>query len=324
MKCAIIGAGQLGSRHLQSLLTISSHHLFIFVVDPVRESIETAKQRSEEITHSHELVFTHNMFDLPNYLDFVVIATNSLVRLSVLQQLTLQSKVKYLLLEKVLFPEIKQYEIALELVKENSIKCWVNHPRRMFDCYKKLKQHFDATKNYSMQISGSSWGLACNALHFIDFFEYLTDKPLTSLSLNLVNGHPIESKRNGYLEFEGEILGVLGEKNSFSINSFSGNKPVAPSISIMTDNFRVLIQESGSPAIYFLESSNNFQLVADTLTVEYQSQLTSKLFNQLILTGECDLPKLSHASKTHQIFIQAFLDHWNNHSGKNRFILPIT
>lgn len=324
MNCAIIGAGQLGSRHLQGLLTFSKEKLHVYVVDPAQDSLNMAQQRGSEVSHEHQITFIKDISALPDVMDFVVVATNSKVRLQVLRALSQQSKIKYLILEKVLFPEISQYEYALEIIGKHQIQCWVNHPRRMYDDYRKLKTRFSKEKTYAMQVTGAAWGLACNGLHFIDFFEFLTDSPLTNLETNLLNKQPIASKRNGYLEFEGEIHGSLGNKHSFSIQSIPGEQLLAPSISIMTDDLRLFIQESGTPAIYTYSSKNNFAPEIDAFGVAYQSQLTGKLLNQLVTTGDCDLPTLAHASSTHQIFIQALLKHWNDHNQSKESYLPIT
>lgn len=324
MNCAIIGAGQLGSRHLQGLLTFSKERLNVFVVDPSQESLEIAEQRSREIPHQHQVAFVKEISSLPGILEFVVIATNSLIRFQVIRELSQQSKVKYLILEKVLFPQLEQYVKALEIIERHKIRCWVNHPRRMYDDYKKLKQHFSNDKTYSMQVTGAAWGLACNGLHFIDLFEYLTGSQLTTLSTQLMQSQPIESKRSGYLEFEGEIHGTLGNKHAFSIKSLANDNLLAPSISIMTDNFRIFIQESGTPAMYLFQSKNNFALEQESFGVQYQSQLTGKLLESLVESGTCNLPNLKHASATHQIFIQAILSHWNRNTGGKNDVLPIT
>lgn len=45
----IIGAGQLGSRHLQGVLK-STYALNVTVVDPSEESLNTARERAEKIS----------------------------------------------------------------------------------------------------------------------------------------------------------------------------------------------------------------------------------------------------------------------------------
>jgi hypothetical protein len=324
MNCAIIGAGQLGSRHLQGLLTVTSCNLNIYIADPSPDSLDIAKQRANEITHGHTLFFKNAINELPNSLDFVIIATDSKVRLAVIEELVRVSKVNYLILEKVLFPSIHEYDLSLNIINENGIQCWVNHPRRMYEDYKKLKEQFVKDKTYSFQLVGSSWGLACNGLHFIDLFEYLTDSTISFISCENLNLEPIESKRGGYIEFEGSVQGKLNENHIFSISSLSNKNIVPPSISIMTDDFRIFIQENGKSKIYLFHKENNFEPISIDITMKFQSQLTGVLFDQLIQNNTCDLPTLQHASITHKVFIQSLLNHWNKGTGIQNNLLPIT
>lgn len=324
MNCAIIGAGQLGSRHLQGLLSVENQKLNVFVIDPSPESLAIAEKRAKEVEFNHKLVFVVSINELPNQLEFVVVATNSLVRLDVIQALLENSRVNYLILEKVLFPSIHQYDVALNLIKKYSVNCWVNHPRRMYEDYHALKQLINQDKTFSFQLVGGSWGLACNGLHFIDLFEYLTESNLTSISNELLIGNPIESKRSGYLEFEGTLTGTLNHKHSFSITSLNSKTLIAPSICIMSDSLRLFIQESGSPKIYHFIDENNFKIEERNFLVNYQSQLTGKLFQQIQATGSCDLPSIEHASSTHRIFIESILNRWNFITKTNNTLLTIT
>ncbi len=324
MNCAIIGAGQLGSRHLQGLITYKQDKLNIYIFDPSIESLVIAQQRAKEIEHHHELFFKSTIQDLPKHLDFVVIATNSNVRMNVMELLFHQTSVKNLILEKVLFPDLGQYPKALNLVNQHQVNCWVNHTRRMYEAYHQLKSYFDKNKTYSFQLFGASWGLACNGLHFIDLFEFLTDSKLTSISNALLDGEPIESKRNGYIDFDGTLTGTLNHKHHFSITSFKNQTLIAPALSIMTDDLRLVIQETGTPKIYFFKKENGFALEEVPFQVLYQSQLTGKLLEQIQNTGTCDLPSLEHSSSTHQIFIESILNRWNEVTKTNNLTLPIT
>jgi hypothetical protein len=324
MNCVIIGAGQLGSRHLQGLLSFQLEVLQIFMVDPSNDALETAKLRAQEIPNFHKITFLKEMTPLPSKIDFAVIATNSNVRLQVLEELTLTREVEFLVLEKVLFPEISQYESALELVKKKSIHCWVNHARRMFDDYHNIQAWFNQDKTYCFQVSGVAWGLACNGLHFIDLFEYLTQGKLTQLSTELVHNQAIESKRNGFVEFEGSIRGVIDGKHAFLIQSLPGNQLVAPALTVMTDDLRLYIQESGNPLVLRFSKELNFSPVQTSFTMQYQSQLTGKIVEQLKTKGTCDLPTLEHACSTHKIFVGALLDHWNKSTSQEASYLPIT
>ena len=324
MNCAIIGAGQLGSRHLQGLLTYQQETLSIFIVDPFSESLALAQKRAELIEHNHMLTFAQSHQDLPKKIEFVVIATNSNVRLAVMEGLLQHASVRNLILEKVLFPDLFQYAKALELINVNNVKCWVNHPRRMYETYHELKSLFVKSKTYNFKLVGASWGLACNGLHFIDLFEFLTDTKLTTISNALLDGQPIESKRSGYVEFEGTLTGTLNNKHSFSITSLKNQTLIAPTLSIMTDDVRIVIQESGTPKVYLFRKENSFDLEEVPFQVLYQSQLTGKLLEQIQTTGTCDLPTFEQASSTHQIFIESILNRWNQVTNTNNTSLPIT
>ena len=115
---AIIGAGQLGSRHLQAMKTASSS-LNIWVMDNHEESLKVAKQRYDEIPMIGEksIEYVGSIDLLPQQLDLVIVATGSKPRASIVKKLLECSKVKYLVLEKVLFPQISDYEEIENLLK---------------------------------------------------------------------------------------------------------------------------------------------------------------------------------------------------------------
>lgn len=322
--CAIIGAGQLGSRHLQGLLKTSEAKLNIYVVDPVLASLKTCQIRSKEILHSHQIFFVTDITHIPKSLDFVVISTSSDTRMEVLEKLYNHATVETLILEKVLFQSVEHYHRAHEIVQSHNTKCWVNHPRRMNKVYKELKKGLMSKGKVTFQVFGSEWGLACNSLHFIDLFEFITNSKLDSLSTDFLDNEVKNSKRDGFIEFSGTLIGNISGNNSFSITSENSDKQIAPSICIMSKDFRVFIQELEPSKIYLFKRSNNFILEEKSLEISLQSNLTTELFSQLNNIGECDLPTFEEASLTHQIFISSLLNHWNKITRQEKIILPIT
>lgn len=324
MNCSIIGAGQLGSRHLQGLLSYSNDVLNVFVVEPNSDSAKLANVRAKEIPHNHKIQFCTSVDELPDNLDFVVIATNANIRFKIIQELVNQARVKYLVLEKVLFPNLEQYELAINLLQANRVITYVNHPRRLIQSYRTLKEKITKSESFNIQVYGAAWGLGTSALHFIDLFEYLTDTKLTKLSCEFLNSNPISSKREGYLEFEGTLQGVLGESNLFSISSVNSPRPSLPTISIMSEFDRIVIQEYHSPKIVIFKESVDFKLEVSDFVPEYQSQLTGTVFEKLIKFGSCELTTLEEASQTHKIFLESLLSHLNTNGNKIYKEVPIT
>lgn len=318
----IIGAGQLGSRHLQGLLRYPVPQK-IFVLDPSWESLEAAKQRAQEIKHQHQIYFVNIWQNLPSQFDLVIIATNSDVREQVVFQLVENHKIGYLVLEKVLFQEADAYYRVGEILNKYQIPAWVNHPRRMFESYKEVKSLFSPHSQKVMQVVGGNWGLGCNALHYLDLFTYLTDSRLKTLETDLIDNELFSGKRKGFIEFTGTIRGTLIDNSTFQITSFKGEAN-PNTVTIFDSDTRVVIQESGTPQVICLKRASSFTSDLSPFKMEYQSSLTTKLAFELFEKGECSLPEYESASKTHQIFIREMLKKFNEISSVDHLNLPIT
>ena len=120
---AIIGAGQLGSRHLQALVHVQKK-INIQVVDSSEDSLKTAEMRFNEVSENFKgtISFHTNISFLEKKLDVVIVATNSKVRRSVVDQLVNHSKIEYLILEKFLFINEQDYFYTEKLFAEKNIK----------------------------------------------------------------------------------------------------------------------------------------------------------------------------------------------------------
>jgi predicted dehydrogenase len=317
----IVGAGQLGSRHIQGVLKVKTS-INLFVVDPCDESLLIAKQRAEEINHNHPVKYLTGWTELPKDFDIVILATSSNVREKIIFQLTKNYTTKYLILEKVLFPEVESYKRIKELLENHKIKTWVNHPRRMFQSYRNLKKEMSSNPKV-FQVTGGNWGLGCNGLHFIDLFAFLASSNVKSIDTSGVDNMVTSSKRIGFIEFSGTITGIMDNGSIFQITSFFGES-TANTITIFDVQNRYIIQESGTPAIFSLRNDKNFTCEEKLFIMEYQSSLTTELVNSLIETGNCLLPDYEEACNCHLPFIIQLLNKYNQSTNTLHSILPIT
>lgn len=174
-KIAVIGAGQLGSRHLQGL-KLSKLKSDIWVVDNNPNSLQIAQQRYEEgEVNSNQTIYYIQLIDqLPAELDLVVIATSSKPRLTILKSLLAKVKVVNIILEKFLFTGLADYDEAAQLLQINHVNAWVNCPRRLFGFYAEIDSMIDKQKPLVMEYADSNWGLCCNSIHMIDIFMMLS------------------------------------------------------------------------------------------------------------------------------------------------------
>ena len=313
---AIIGAGQLGSRHLQGL-KLASSPLSITVMDSNEESLNVARERYDAVSPIGEknINYANSIDKLPLELDFVIIATGSKPRAAIVQSLLNHATVKYLVLEKVLFPSLVDYNNIGRLLKVKGVRCWVNCPRRMFGMYKQIKETIDPTKPIYMT-NDEDWGLCCNAIHMIDIFLYLTGETSYTVETKFLNDKIEDSKRGGYIEMTGMLKITTPKENELTLISekdFKGEK----NYMIENDhNMYVISEGEGKWSL----NGNNYQY-----SMPYQSQLTGVLADELLITGGCSLTPFNTSVEYHKPFIEAMLAKYNAIKGTpDNKILPIT
>lgn len=313
---AIIGAGQLGSRHLQGLKGAASP-LTITVVDSSKESLQVSKERYEAIPAVGEKIINYasTIQELPTELDLVIIATGSKPRAAIIKSLLDYASVKYLVLEKVLFPVLGEYQEIATLLKDKHVRCWVNCPRRMFGMYKHIKEMIDTSKPVYMTNADENWGLCCNAIHMIDLFLYLNGETTYTVETKYLNNEIEESKRGGYIEMTGTLKVKTPKGNELTLiseNNFTGEK-----------NFLI---ENGEN-LYTVSEGEGFWLHNKKYeyAMPYQSQLTGLLADELLKTGGCSLSPFDLSVAYHKPFIKAMLEKYNElTSNDNNKLLPIT
>ena len=322
-KIAVIGAGQLGSRYLQGLAQ-SNVDIAIEVVEPFEQSRKVAKERYEEIESNpnvSNITFFESLDSLSSDLDVVIVSTNSDVRSSIVKELLSKKSVQYIVLEKVLFQTVEEYNEVEQLLKETGTKCWVNHPRRMFPFYQTLKKEFENAGQINYMVKGGAWGMGCNSLHFLDHLSYLSGASELTIDQSALHPHVYEAKRSGFVEFNGVLNGMLGE-NTFSL--YCAEAYVPTTINITSDTFTMFIDEANGYMRIARKSKEWKWEELNEKIVYFQSELSHVLVEQLLSTGESDLPKYEEAVKLHIPFVKALLTHMEKVEGKAFSLCPIT
>ncbi len=321
-KIALIGVGQLGSRYLQGLAK-ASIELNIEAVEPQLTAQNIARGRFDEIegSKSKALVFLDSIDSLSDNLDLVIISTNSDVRASIIRHLLSTRKVGALVLEKVLFQKISDYQEIEDLLIEKNVKAWVNHASRASPFYKKAKHLLKDSEQIEINVIGGGWGMACNSLHFIDTFSFLTGNNELFISTENLSPKIFDAKRAGFKEVTGLLSGHLGP-NNFSIHCMESSSPI--SITISSDTIALRIDESNG--VYEIsEKATGWSWSRNQERIVYfQSETTSLLVEDILLNGKCDLPSYLEAKDMHVPFITALLKHMNKYSSVKFESCPIT
>jgi predicted dehydrogenase len=317
---AVIGAGQLGSRHLQGLAK-ANLEAEIWVVDLSQESLNIAESRYNEVKSDKmkvHFITDFNKVSSPK-IDFAIIATGSKYRLQALKSLTDQCSVKYLLLEKILFPSIEEYALASQILKEKNIKAWVNCTMRMNDFFRSIKDEINGSK-FTLSINAKSAGLACNGIHYFDFFAYLADNTNIKLSAELSSQY--ESKRPGYIEFDGALNGIDEKGNMVNITSIN-NGTLEINYLIQTADKQIMIDEMNGE-FWVKSAATNNVWKQDKFRVQYQSELSGIIAETVISNGTCKLTPYEEAEKIHLLFLNPFLEYMQQTSKEKITVCPIT
>ena len=319
----LIGAGQLGSRHLQAL-ALMKKPCNIFVVDPNSDSISTTNQRFESINghQRHKLHYCDGIHEIPgDNFDLCIIATNADIRTHVIKKLLANKRVSHIILEKVLFQSIDDYSEIDILLQKYNVVAYVNCPRRMNNFYNEMKMELLGAKKVQIEMIGNNWGLACNGIHLIDLYNFLTGDIITHWQNNL-DKDLVTSKRAGFIEFFGNISGQSDKGNSLSLTCFNTGSPNW-SIRISTPNIRITIEE-GLGKAWLARQDKEWEVKEILFTIPYQSQLTQKVAEQVFEKGTCQLTPYMISSALHVPFIQVLLNHYNKYQVIKTKLCPIT
>ena len=324
MNLLLVGAGQIGSRHLQSCLKFHEK-LEIYVVDSSEESLAISKSRASEIDSliKHEVYYVTEL-DSINELkfDFLIIATGAGPRLSILNNVLEKFSIKSAILEKILFQTLDAYISASRIINEKKVNSFVNCPRRVYPFFKEIKEKY-ITKESSVVLNcrGGEWvGLGCNSIHYLDLLNFLTDENIIEIDVGFLDKEIKNSKREGNVEFTGIIKGTYSSGSKISIESIAGSD-VNSTIEILINDFIILIDElTGGYRIF----KGEILIEESSYDILFQSDLTHLMLEQIEKTGSCDLIDFHDSVKLHQEFISKLLEHYNKFSGNSTKTLPIT
>lgn len=304
---AVIGAGQLGSRHLQGLSLVTVQCAF-YLVDPSREALDVARERLAEMPlndNIKDVICLSEIAELPEQIDLVILATTSNVRFMLLERLLAHCEVKNIILEKVLFQREVEYEQAGRLLEAHGVKAWVNCPRRMFEFYRYVRKYFnDNNRLQYMQVYGGDWGLGCNGIHFADLFSFLTGKVVDEYDASQLDSNSYPGKRSAFVEFGGTLIGRTGNLQ-LSLTAVNGSSS-RHLIMLRSEKRSCFIDEQAGQA-WFMDEQDGWSNVS--FNAPYQSQMTGDVAMSILQTGKCNLPDYATSAAIHLPFIHILRQH---------------
>ena len=167
-----------------------------------------------------------------------------------------------------------------------------------------------------MNVNGGNWGLACNAIHFIDIFSFLTDSKVLTVSTDELEQKIYPSKREGYIE-------VFGRLN---ITFHNGHKLI---LNCTLDKLPMDIKLASLDGEYKIDEANgrielNGKRASIDVSIKYQSELSRLVAEEALAFGQSKLTDFNEACEQHIPLIKSLLSFYNRSSNLDTSMLPIT
>jgi len=313
----ISGCGNIGSRLLQCVSNIDDPDigtLNIYGIDPFQSSLDLSTERfHQENKGGHNLHMSTNSSALPGEAELLIVSVDAANRLAALTAVLEHCTPKAIILEKILFNKFEDFETVQAILKDLDVPCWVNCSRNVWPSYQSLKETLSGKTISSYTVSGSDWGLGCNAIHFIAALEFLAGEAVTNLFMDKDTAAIRESKRAGYKEITGTLQGTMASGGTISLSSLpEEGQPI--SVHIEAGGDRYVISEGKTIALND-EQESPFPLL-------YTSQLTEPLV-EILKHGRSDLPKYIDSVRQHRVMFKALNDVFYG-AGNSEVQCPVT
>lgn len=315
-KILIAGAGELGSRYLQSVSTCKVP-LEVHLLSNNPQSLDIcairwAQANEGSSAHTHKVFYHTELGSLPDSFDVVIVASTADSRPLLVESIAKRSQVTYWIIEKVIAQSIAGVEFILTQVSGAS-NSWVNYYMTSQTWYEQIKGQLGAGSSKHMEIRGGDWGLACNALHFFHLFEWFSGEQLISMDGSCLAEAWHESKRPGHWEVFGEIKGEFSNGGTVRLIAESG--PPQYSLVLHDGELSWRIDEPTGVA----RRSDGFEVRG---RVPFQSE--RRLVEEILCSGTCGLPTLTGIANADKSFIGLMLDHWQKCNDPSAHLVPIT
>tara|TARA_E500000331_G_scaffold358610_1_gene427473 strand:- start:7172 stop:8176 length:1005 start_codon:yes stop_codon:yes gene_type:complete len=329
----LIGAGKIGSRHLQALSQVKIKNTKIFIVDLSRSALDVAKSRFNEMPANNNIIstsYTTKIDDIEeDSIDLAIVATTSDHRKLVIKDLCSSFRVKNIILEKFLFQDEDSYAEVSEILLQSEAKAWVNCPRRQWDFYNNLKKKLLNSKIIQFDVIGTKWSIATSAIHFIDLISFLTgniDYEISNLEFggNYVPSYSIVTgpREDKYVEFFGSMHGRFANSTFFNFTCVEEQTPF--SIILKTEKLMLSIYEELGK--YYIQSVVDNKIFSEEkiLYMPYQSEISNISAEDIINNGECSLTEFTESAKLHTILLRSYLSYLSAIKDENIKVCPIT
>jgi len=293
----LAGCGNIGFRHLQAICTVPEA-LHVTVVEPMEamhQRIFDEFQAAGSSGHRFELMSA--LPSSPNSFDLTVVATAAAQRRALVEQILDRHTTSVMILEKILFQTIADIDAVAQRLVTDGVEAFVNCGRRTFGGYRALRERLEGP--IDITVRGNRFGLASNAVHFLDLSEFLNDSTLSAVDMAGLDAGARDGKRHGVVEIFGTITAVCENGGRLIVES-RDKEPVVISVEV----------RSGTDVIVINELARTQTEGADVTPFASQNvSETTEIYQDAVATGSCALTPYEDSARQHRLFIRELRNH---------------
>lgn len=305
-RIAIVGTGALGARHLEALALLGGP-MCVDLVDPVPAARERAVALLAEAGGMKGEVRQYGgVGELALPPDVAIVATNSRERLAAVQELC-SLGCPALILEKVLFTRREEYVLAEAAIRKGGARTWVNCARRAAPRSRRL-QELIAGRPISYRVEGYNWGLACNVIHHLDEWLYLSGAQAATLTGSF-EPELLPARRQGYFEVSGNVSGEAGPHAFGAVGLVRRGLPGDRTVAIRCEDAEFLVGQASQDLVI---RSGDYVIARESYPVAMQSEATAWHVAAILAGGEPSLPRYEESAKLHLALLDVLMPHFQS------------
>ena len=323
-KVTVVGCGQLGSRHLQAVVTLP-HIASIDVVDPRPESLIMGKDLVYQATDRQPQIryrWLSFIAEASTNGDLCIIATQAEGRLALVEQAAALGYRRFLL-EKVLTQSVAEYEKLLAFAEAQQLSIWVNCKSRAHPIWKHVRARIAHNEPLLYSSLGGNHGLANNGVHMADLFVYFTGtKQIHSAGAQI--DPVLHPTKRGQYDLSGTLHGYDFPNGSQFTLMYAADNVASPVDVVKTADYLWVVDQMKRQAF---EASAETGGVLRPIPFEgnlFVSHMTKKFAADILLTGKCELPTLADCYPAHRFVLSELLPMFNQLLNKDDDQCPVT
>lgn len=325
-KILLVGCGQLGTRHLQSMASMEEV-AEIQVVDINSSSFELGKLRLKEMADLNpkiQINWTVDLNKISSSWDLCVVATQAKGRSELIKRIASSGRVTNFLIEKIVTQSLEEYEDLLRFADNLRLSIWVNCKTRTYQIHKYIKSRLDVEQPILFYVIGGNHGLANNGIHEADLFVYY-DEAREILPLGKRIDPFLHPSRRGpdVYDLSGTLCGYTS-KGSILMLSFAPHSGSPDQISIVGSQSRFIIDHFQKFA-YESYAKEDWRWKKITIGEDWMVSTMTKAFVRDILQKRgCELPNLQECFVAHKFILNELNDDFNRLLNTNNNCCPVT